>query len=370
MIVEIVGPTGSGKTTLAHDLCQRTTMLPAKRLRVMRGGQLPFFASQFLSLVPTLLNARGTGRWFTMDEIKKMIYVSGWHSVLMQQSVGHNKVIVNDQGAIFKMAMLHEFGPPRLRSQRFDKWWNQAFAQWACVLDVVIWLNAPDEILIERIQTRNKEHKLQDSSSQAACSFLAKYRCSLSSVISKLSAKNRLRILNFDTHCQSFKNLTSEVFDEMKEKDMMRIEGPLGSFYLREESERPIILMSGGTGFAPIKGMIEHALEVGMTQPIHLYWGVHSKEDLYMHELAQSWTKINPLIRYTPVLSDAKDEDQWQGRTGYVHKAIMEDYPDLSKHEIYASGAPAMVYAGRDDFVKNGLDLDHYYSDAFEYQKD
>ncbi len=163
---------------------------------------------------------------------------------------------------------------------------------------------------------------------------------------------------------------TSEVFDEMKEKDMMRIEGPLGSFYLREDSERPIILMAGGTGFAPIKGMIEHALKVGITRPMHLYWGARTKEDIYMHELAISWTKQNPLIRYTPVLSEAKEEDNWTGRTGLVHVAIMEDYADLSKHEIYGSGAPAMVYAGRDEFVKNGLDLEHYYSDAFEYQKD
>ena len=163
---------------------------------------------------------------------------------------------------------------------------------------------------------------------------------------------------------------TGEVFDEMKEKDMMRIEGPHGSFYLREESERPIILMAGGTGFAPIKGMVEHALKIGLERPIHLYWGVRAKEDLYMDELAKSWSKQNPLIRYTPVLSEQKPEDNWSGRTGFVHNAIMEDYPDLSKHEIYGSGAPVMVYAGRDEFVKNGLDLDHYYSDAFEYQKD
>ena len=163
---------------------------------------------------------------------------------------------------------------------------------------------------------------------------------------------------------------TSIVFDEMKEKDMMRIEGPFGSFYLREESTRPIILMAGGTGFAPIKGMIEHALKVGMERPIHLYWGVRAKEDLYMDELAQSWTKQNPLIRYTPVLSEPKAEDNWTGRTGFVHKAIMEDYPDLSAYEIYGSGSPVMVYAGRDEFVKNGLDLDYYYSDAFEFQTD
>ena len=163
---------------------------------------------------------------------------------------------------------------------------------------------------------------------------------------------------------------TGEVFDEIQEKDMMRIEGPLGSFYIREESQRPIILMAGGTGFAPIKGMIEHVLKIGLERPIHLYWGAQAKEDLYMDELARSWTKQNPLIRYTPVLSAAKESDNWSGRTGYVHSAIMEDYADLSSYEIYGSGAPAMVYAGRDEFVKNGLDLDYYYSDAFEYQND
>ena len=163
---------------------------------------------------------------------------------------------------------------------------------------------------------------------------------------------------------------TGAVFDEMKEKDMLRIEGPFGNFYLQEESDRPIILMAGGTGFAPIKGMIEHALKVGLERPIHLYWGVKAKEDLYMHELALSWTKQNPLVRYTPVLSDPDEKDNWTGRTGYVHTAIMEDYKDLSQYEIYGSGPPVMVYAGKDEFVKNNLDLDHYYSDAFEYQKD
>lgn len=163
---------------------------------------------------------------------------------------------------------------------------------------------------------------------------------------------------------------TSAVFDEMKEKDMMRIEGPFGSFYLREESTRPIIIMAGGTGFAPVKGMIEHAIRIGIERPIHFYWGVRAREDLYMDALATSWTKQNPLIRYTPVLSDPKEEDNWTGRTGYVHKAIMEDYPDLSQYEIYGSGSPVMVYAGRDEFVNCNVDLNYYYSDAFEFQTD
>ncbi|MFK5915263.1 MAG: CDP-6-deoxy-delta-3,4-glucoseen reductase [Woeseiaceae bacterium] len=163
---------------------------------------------------------------------------------------------------------------------------------------------------------------------------------------------------------------TGEVFDAMQEKDMMRIEGPFGNFYLREDSNRPIILMAGGTGFAPVKGIIEHALKIGLERPMHLYWGVRAKEDLYMDELAQSWAKLNPLLRYTPVLSDPKEKDNWTGRTGFVHNAIMEDYDDLSQYEIYGSGRPEMVYAGRDEFIKNNLDLDYYYSDAFEYQKD
>lgn len=161
---------------------------------------------------------------------------------------------------------------------------------------------------------------------------------------------------------------THEVFDTMQTKDLLRIEGPLGSFFLREESSRPIIFMAGGTGFAPIKGMIEHALKIGIQRPMHLYWGVRSREDLYMDELARSWTQQNPLIRYTPVLSEPKPEDQWQGHTGFVHEAIVADYPELATYEIYASGPPAMVYAGRDEFVKHGLDLEHYFSDAFEFQ--
>ena len=163
---------------------------------------------------------------------------------------------------------------------------------------------------------------------------------------------------------------TSEVFDEMHEKDLVRIQGPLGTFFLREDSNRPVIFMVGGTGFGPVKGIIEHALATKIERPMHLYWGARAKEDLYMDEQVKEWMRQNPLIRYTPVLSEPKDEDQWDGRTGYVHEAIAEDYDDLSKHEIYASGRPEMVYAGKDVFEKQGLDLQHYFSDAFEYQKD
>ncbi|MDH5573667.1 MAG: FAD-binding oxidoreductase, partial [Gammaproteobacteria bacterium] len=163
-------------------------------------------------------------------------------------------------------------------------------------------------------------------------------------------------------------SFTGEVFDKMKINDIMRIEGPYGQFFLRENSERPIIFMAGGTGFAPVKSIIEHALAAGIKRPMYLYWGVRATEDLYMNELAQSWATKYSHIHYIPVLSEPEADNKF--RTGYVHEAILADFPDLSSYEIYASGPPAMVYAGRDAFAAQGLDLDHYFSDAFEFNKD
>ena len=163
-------------------------------------------------------------------------------------------------------------------------------------------------------------------------------------------------------------SFTGEVFDKMKVNDIMRIEGPYGQFFLREESERPIIFMAGGTGFAPVKGIIEHALAAGIKRPMHLYWGAQTTEDLYMHDLAQSWANEYSHISYIPVLSKSNAGESF--RVGYVHEAILADFPDLGAYEVYASGPPAMVYAGRDVFPAQGLDLEHYFSDAFEYNKD
>ena len=159
-------------------------------------------------------------------------------------------------------------------------------------------------------------------------------------------------------------------FGNMPEKAMLRIEGPLGTFYLREESDRPLIFMAGGTGFAPVKGLIEHSLHIGQTRPIHLYWGARALRDLYDPEMAQQWADQHSHIQFVPVLSDPEIEDDWQGRTGYVHDAIMEDFSDLSGFDIYAGGPPEMVNAGFDSFRTHGLTPEHYFSDSFEYARD
>lgn len=155
------------------------------------------------------------------------------------------------------------------------------------------------------------------------------------------------------------------VFDVMKEKDIIRFEGPFGTFFLREESAKPIILLASGTGFAPIKAIVEHALHKGFRRPMTLYWGCRVRSDLYMHELPEGWHRAGKL-RYVPVLSDAPASDNWAGRTGFVHRAVMEDFPDLSGHQVYACGAPVMVDAAYRDFTsKCGLPDEEFFSDSF-----
>jgi CDP-4-dehydro-6-deoxyglucose reductase len=164
---------------------------------------------------------------------------------------------------------------------------------------------------------------------------------------------------------------TDKLFgQEIGEKSILRIEGPHGQFFLREESDTPIIFMAGGTGFAPIKGIIEHAFAEGLKREMYLYWGVRSRKDLYMVEVIEKWEAEHPNFHFVPVLSDPLPDDAWDGRIGYVTDAIMADFDDLSKYDIYAGGSPAMVYAGRDAFVTKGLDQERYYSDAFEIAGD
>lgn len=161
-------------------------------------------------------------------------------------------------------------------------------------------------------------------------------------------------------------SFTQHVFNEMKVKDILRIKGPLGTFYLREDSDKPIIFVASGTGFAPIKAIIEHALHIGLKRPMHFYWGARRPSDLYMLDKAKSWEEKG--IKFTPVLSDALPEDRWSGRTGYVHLAVMEDYADLSSYQVYACGAPVVVEAAHRDYTtQRNLPADEFYSDAFTF---
>ena len=152
----------------------------------------------------------------------------------------------------------------------------------------------------------------------------------------------------------------------LKEKDILRFEGPMGSFFLREDSKKPIIFVAAGTGFAPIKSIIEQMQAKKIDRPIHLYWGGRRPSDLYLNDLCKTWAQDIPNFNYIPVISDALAEDSWQGRTGFVHQAVMADHPSLKEFQVYACGAPVMVNAARDDFSSQcHLPEEEFFADAF-----
>lgn len=158
---------------------------------------------------------------------------------------------------------------------------------------------------------------------------------------------------------------------QMKVREILRAEGPLGSFFLREDSDKPIVFVVSGTGFAPVKAMMEVIIEKGITRPVTLYWGGRRPKDLYMSELVSQWEAQLPFLTFVPVISDALPEDNWTGRTGFVHKAIIEDFPDLSLHQVYACGAPIMVSSARKEFVANcSLPENEFYADSFTSEAD
>ena len=164
---------------------------------------------------------------------------------------------------------------------------------------------------------------------------------------------------------------TDHVFGAMKEKDVLRIEGPYGSFYLREDRAKPVVLLASGTGFAPIKALLEHMKFAGTERPVSLYWGGRRPEDLYMDAWVRALLPAMPNLRYVPVLSDAAPSDNWEGRRGFVHRAVMEDFADLSGCQVYACGAPVVVESARRDYVaERGLPPDEFFADAFTSEVD
>jgi CDP-4-dehydro-6-deoxyglucose reductase, E3 len=163
---------------------------------------------------------------------------------------------------------------------------------------------------------------------------------------------------------------TDHVFGAMKEKDILRVEGPYGGFFLREDSDKPMVLLASGTGFAPIKAIIEHMRHQGITRPATLYWGGRRPSDLYQSAWIEEQLAAMPNLRYVPVISDALPDDAWTGRAGFVHKAVVEDTPDLSGHEVYACGAPIVIESARKDYAAAGLPDEAFFADSFTSAKD
>ena len=161
---------------------------------------------------------------------------------------------------------------------------------------------------------------------------------------------------------------TDQLFSNYRGREILRLEGPLGSFYLREEGDKPLIFVAGGTGFAPIKAIIEHILYHHLPREMVLYWGVRTLADLYLPHLPSAWQQQHPNFTFIPVLSEPRAEDAWPGRTGFVHNAVVADFPNLSGYQVYACGGPAMIDTAKRDFTGLcGLPPDEFFADSFTY---
>ena len=178
------------------------------------------------------------------------------------------------------------------------------------------------------------------------------------------NAPNNSSLIEIHVRLVDNGKFTNFIFNTLKEKTIIRIEGPKGSFFLREDSDKPIIFIAGGTGFGPIKAIIEHLIATGLKRRVHLYWGVRDKKDIYSN-LPSEWADEFDMISYVPVLSEANDF--WQGAKGFVHEAVIKDFADLSNYEVYACGPPIMIRATTNSFLKIGMLKKNFFSDAFEY---
>lgn len=166
-------------------------------------------------------------------------------------------------------------------------------------------------------------------------------------------------------------DFTGWVFDELQVNEILRLEGPLGTFFVRHDGDdRPMIMMGGGTGFAPLKSMVEDLLAHDDARPIHLFWGARQASELYNETLIQQWVAEHPHIRYSSAISEAGDDRSQRGFAGYVHEAVLDAYPDLSGHDVYMSGPPAMIEAARHAFAGHGLPEERLYYDSFEFGAD
>ncbi len=159
---------------------------------------------------------------------------------------------------------------------------------------------------------------------------------------------------------------TSRVFDSMKPRDLLRLEGPFGTYFMQTEVSRPIIMIAGGTGFSPIKGLIEHAMSEDPGYSIHLFWGARDQQDLYLDSLVQDWQQQYPNFKYTPVLSESGSAT-WSGETGWVHESVVNSYQTFGDFDIYASGPPIMIDAIRSSLSSRGMQIENFYFDSFDY---
>ncbi len=210
LVVEIAGPAGAGKTTLLRALSQRNDNIVAG-VPLSRITYLPFFVSNTTFLLTAFLRQWRNSRWFSWSELRAMVYLKAWLHVLSRPGSGQNAITLLDHGPLFRLAWLHAFGPELVRSRRFEQWSDSLLSRWAARLDLVVWLDAPDAILVERIEDRNRWHLVKGKPEQEAYRFLARCRASFEYVISKVAAHGGPKVLRFDTERETLDHIVEKV---------------------------------------------------------------------------------------------------------------------------------------------------------------
>lgn len=203
-VVELAGPAGAGKTTLARALLSddgRTRLgVETGRTGLMAGA---------LSLGPVLAGARlsAGGRGWTEGELRNLVYLQAWRRELANRSSG---TYLLDHGPVFRLAALAAWGPPMARTPVFRRWWTRTAQAWGRLLDGVVWLDAPDAVLIDRIDARERTHRIQNAEAETARAFLARYRDSYDDVLDLLS-RTDTPVLRIDTSTRTPENLAATV---------------------------------------------------------------------------------------------------------------------------------------------------------------
>jgi shikimate kinase len=224
LIIEIAGPAGAGKTTLAKALSQgNENIIISPVPRVRKARTVPLFIRQALALLPIFLWHGPNSRWFTWREIKMMMHVNGWDHILSWQASSNYSVIVLDHGPVYRLAALHGFGPEVTLSCHFQKWSDRMLNRWAAILDMLIWLDAPNPVLAERINNRDTRHIVKGKPEQEMYNFLARFRASYEQVVSLLITRpNSPGVLRFKTDQETLDQVIDKVLHaiEIRLRDM------------------------------------------------------------------------------------------------------------------------------------------------------
>jgi deoxyadenosine/deoxycytidine kinase len=199
LIVELVGPAGVGKTTLVQTLQQRNRAI-ATSIPLREVEYLPFLLRDVWRFLPAYWRHYRHTRWFTWSETRSMIYLKAWHQALTRSGENRAPVILLDHGPIFRLAMLREFGPALISSTAYRQWWAEVLQQWAKTLDLIVWLDAPDETLLERIDKRQRWHAVKGQSAQVGHEFLRRYRGAYAHIITQMTTPERGQLLCLNTH--------------------------------------------------------------------------------------------------------------------------------------------------------------------------